>query len=309
MRSRRSGAPEEEAGRARLPFEIVDELERIARSDFGIQVATRLPIAESFSSTVLSFIGTDNRHYVLKQHWARSKAEREVSTLRALDGHPGFPALLGTTERDDTLTLLIQGLDGAPWVNVGDHPPELLQGLGHLMARMHSVSTDSFDGMDSWHELLSRNADRYVASIGAEDIGLAERARDILGRHLSEVPASEKPCLVHFDLRPGNILVRGGNLVGIIDFEACRGGHASMDFFKLWQQVPGDLSEILRGYSEVVETPEPWADPVSLHRLMQIYAAYHGLAGLAWCHTRGDFRGDFPAVNRGLISEAIGALE
>jgi aminoglycoside phosphotransferase (APT) family kinase protein len=51
------------------------------------------------------------------------------------------------------------------------------------------------------------------------------------------VPQSDEPCLVHFDLRPGNVLVRDGRLVGIIDFESCRGGHASMDFFKLWQQV------------------------------------------------------------------------
>jgi aminoglycoside phosphotransferase (APT) family kinase protein len=133
------------------------------------------------------------------------------------------------------------------------------------MARIHTVSADSFDGMESWHQLLSSNADRYVASIGAEDVGVAERARDVLGRHLGQVPTSETPRLVHFDLRPGNILVRGGGLVGIIDFEACRGGHASMDFFKLWQQVPRALPEIVSGYREVVEAPEPWADPSSLH--------------------------------------------
>jgi hypothetical protein len=41
---------------------------------------------------------------------------------------------------------------------------------------------------------------------------------------------------------------------------------------------------------------------------MQIYAAYHGLAGLAWCHTRNDFGGDFADVNRGLIRRATDAL-
>lgn len=286
----------------------MDELERIARSDFGIQVAARLPVTESFSSTVISFIGSDDRHYVLKRHWARNKAEREVSALRALDGHPEVPALLATNERDGTLTLLIEGLDGQPWVDAGDARPALLRGLGRSMARMHSVSAGSFDGTASWHELLTGNADRYVASIGGEDIGLAERARDVLRRHLGDVPTSETPCLVHFDLRPGNILVREGRLVGIIDFEACRGGHPSMDFFKLWQHVPGGLGEILEGYCEVAGR-EPWADPGSLHALMHTYAAYHGLAGLGWCHTRGDFRGDFPAVNRALIRQAIGALE
>lgn len=80
-----------------------------------------------------------------------------------------------------------------------------------------------------------------------------------------------------------------------------------MDFFKLWHQVPRGLPEIINGYCEAVEA-EPWAEPDALHPLMQVYAAYHGLAGLAWCHTRSDFRGDFPTVNRGLIRQAIGVL-
>lgn len=289
--------------------DLVDELERIARSDFGISVVTRLPITESFSSTVLSFVGSDDRHYVLKRHWARVKAEREVSALRALDGHPEVPALLATPERNGALTLLIEGLDGAPWVDDGNAEPELLRGLGRAVGRIHSVPAGSFDGMQSWHELLGANADRYVASVGPDDIALATRARDVLRRHLKEVPTPTSPCLVHFDLRPGNVLVRDGRLVGIIDFEACRGGHASMDFFKLWQQVPGALPQVLEGYFEVVETPEPWTDPGSLRALMHTYAAYNGLAGLAWCHTRGDFSGEFPVVNRRLIQQSVGALD
>jgi len=291
----------------------VDELERVARSDFGLEVVTRLPITESFSSTVLSFIASDNRHYVVKRHWARGKGEREAAALRALDAHPDVPALVATSEHDGILTLLIEGLDGDPWDHVADASPDLLRRLGHAMVLLHQTPTDSFDGVESWHGLLASNADRYVASIEGEDTELAERARALLDRHVADVPQSDTPYLVHFDLRPGNILARAGRLVGIIDFEACRGGHPSMDFFKLWQQVdplvPGGLHEILRGYSEAAETTEAWTDPTSLDRLMQIYAAYHGLAGLAWCHTRDDFRGDFPAVNRGLIADAVAALD
>jgi aminoglycoside phosphotransferase (APT) family kinase protein len=293
----------------------VDELERVARSDFGLEVEARLPVDESFSSTVLSFVGTDGRHYVLKRHWARPKAEREIAALRALAGHAQVPALLATSERDGTLTLLIEGLDGAPWVGDGHAPPALLSALGRSMGRMHAVPAGSFDGMPSWHALLCGNADRYVASIGADDSGLAAddsvlagRARDLLRRHLDAVPESQDPFLVHFDLRPGNVLVRGGSLVGIIDFEACRGGHPSMDFFKLWQQVPGSLSEILGGYLDAVGAPVSWTDPGPFQRLMQVYAAYHGLAGLGWCHARNDVHGDFADVNRGLIHQAVQAL-
>jgi aminoglycoside phosphotransferase (APT) family kinase protein len=285
----------------------MDELEVIAASDFGLEVATRLPITESFSSTVLSFIGVDGRHYVLKRHWARNKAVREMSSLRALDSHPEVPALLATSERDDVLTLLIEGFDGEPWADVDGAPSELLRALGRAMARIHAVSADSFDGRASWHELLTSNADVYVDVIGSEDVDLAQGARDVLHRNLALVPDPQTPCLVHFDLRPGNVLVRRDRLVGIIDFEACRGGHASMDLFKLWQQVPHGLPEIVHGYREVGEA-EPWAELDSLAPLMQVYAAYHGLAGLAWCHTRSDFRGDFPAVNRGLIQRAVRVL-
>lgn len=291
----------------------MDELENAARSDFGLEVVTRLPISESFSSAVLSFVADDDRHYVLKRHWARNKAEREASALRALAAHPEFPALLATSEHDGTITLLIEGLDATPWANVAETPRELLRYLGRAMALLHQSKAESFDGMESWHALLIGNADRYVDSIGTDDRELAERARALLSSHLFEVPASEEPCLVHFDLRPGNVLVRDGHLVGIIDFEACRGGHPSMDFFKLWQQVdpyvPDGLSEILLGYCGVAETTDAWTEAASLRRLMQIYAAYHGLAGLAWCHVRDDFRGDFLAVNRRLIRDAGAVLE
>lgn len=284
---------------------VVDELEQIARSDFGLRVATRLPITESFSSTVISFIASDQRHYVLKRHWARGKAEREIAALRALEAHPITPALLAVADHGDALTLLIEGLTGSPWANDGDPEPEMLRELGRSMARIHLLPADSFDGMASWHELLGGNADRYLAAIGIEDLGLAQHARRHLDEHLDEVPDSTTPCLVHFDLRPGNILVDGGQLSGIIDFEASRGGHASMDFFKLWQQVPGCLAGILAGYGEVAERPAGWADPDTLLPLMRIYSAYHGLAGLAWCHTRGDFTGGFPDVNRALIRHAL----
>lgn len=307
---RRAGLSPAEYGAA------VDQLEDVARSDFGLDVVTRLPISESFSSTVLSFVAHDGRHYVLKRHWAPNKAEREASALRALADHPDVPALLGTSERDGTVTLLIEGLDAAPWTHVAETPRELLRRLGGAMALLHQSSAESFDGLENWHELLIGNADRYVASIGSDDAELAERARSMLARHLDEVPSSREPRLVHFDLRPGNVLVREGRLVGIIDFEACRGGHPSMDFFKLWQQVdpvvPDGLSEILYGYRGVTETTDgsgAWTEPAGLRRLMQIYACYHGLAGLAWCSIRADFSGDFPAVNRGLIHDAAAVLE
>lgn len=288
--------------------ERVEELEQIARSAFGLEVVKRLPVTESFSSTVLSFVADDRRHYVIKQHWARNMADREAAALTALADHPDVPSLLASSERGGVLTLLIEGRDGVPWEHVADASPQMLHRLGRAIGRLHRSDATSFDRWPSWHSLLMGKADRYVTMIGGDDGELAMLGRTVLERHLAEVPDSDRPRLVHFDLRPGNILVRDGELVAIIDFEACRGGHVSMDFFKLWQQVSpqtaGGLTEVLRGYLETVEVIEPWMEPAALDRLMRIYGAYHGLAGLAWCHDREDVGGDFAAVNRELIREA-----
>lgn len=286
----------------------VDELERVASECFGLEVAARLPVTESFSSQVLSFIAPDGARHVVKRHWARGKAEREALALEQLSSHPDVPALRATADRDGELYLLIEGLDGVPWEHIEDATRELLAHLGRAIAEMHRTAADSFDGFASWHELLRGNADRYLTMIGGDDRPLAELGHAVLDRHLDEVPASEQPCLVHFDLRPGNVLVNGDRFVGIIDFESCRGGHASMDFFKLWQQVapraPGGLDHILHGYRAAAGVTEAWMEPATLDRLMRIYSAYHGMAGLAWCHSRNDFSGTFPDVNRQLIRTA-----
>lgn len=290
----------------------VDHLAAVASSEFGLEVRTVLPITDSFSSAVLSFIATDDRHYIVKQPWAPNKAIREADALRALEHHPDVPALLQIVETAGVTYLLIEGLRGSPWSDVRRSTPRMLRRLGRAVRLVHRTPAESFDGRLDWHGLLAFNAERYRSVIGHPDIALAASAHALLDRHVPETPQSETPCLVHFDLRPGNILVDDGELTGLIDFEACRGGHGSMDFFKLWQQVapvvPNGLREILVGYLDDGHEPEAWANEKELDRLMQIYSAYHGLAGLSWCHTRQDFDGDFPDTNRSLIESSIEAL-
>ena len=290
----------------------MDELRSVALTKFGLEIDVELPISESFSSAVLLFIATDGRRYVIKRPWAANKAEREAAALRALSNHPGVPDLLGIATEDGATYLLIEGIDATPWVDIGDASPDLLRDLGRSIGLIHSVPAESFDGEANWHELLIANADRYVESVGGPDHATAAQARYILGRHLHEVPVADNACLIHFDLRPGNVLVRDGQLVGVIDFESCRGGHGSMDMFKLWQQVapfvPGGMTEILAGYVDSGIAVEPWMEAAQLDRLMSIYSAYHGLAGLSWCYSRNDFGGSFPDVNRNLIAASARAL-
>ncbi|MEM9200927.1 MAG: aminoglycoside phosphotransferase family protein [Actinomycetota bacterium] len=286
----------------------MNDLVAIARTAFGLEVATPRPVDGSFSSSVLSFLATDERHYVVKQHWARHKAEREIAALRSYHADPYVPELVDVADRDGVLTLLIEGRPGAPWQAAAPMSDEFCVELGRAVAGLHLVEANSFDGQPTWHELLRHNADRYVAMIDESDVTVATQARAVIVRHMDEIPASTQPVIAHFDLRPGNILVLDGTLEAIIDFETARGGHPSLDLFKLWREVPDVFVRMLGAYrSEWVE-PAPWGEPDRLERLLWIYAAYNGLAGLAWCHSRDLAHDSFAVEGRTLIEQAASEL-
>lgn len=279
-----------------------EELVPLARSLFGLEVAQLLPVTESFSSQVLRFVDPRGEAYVLKESWSATKAAREIEALKRLEHHPITPTLLNHREHAGRHLILMCGLDGEPMSATEPLTEPLCRAIGEALAILHDQHCADFDGAATWRTLLWRNADAYLTDIGAADRAIAERAHALLGAHLPSVPESQAAVLVHFDLRPGNLLTRDGHLVGLIDFEACRGGHPSMDLFKLWEELserhPEALPWLLAGYS----TDASWTTCIEL--LMQTYGLYHGLAGLAWCHRRGRHEDPFIARNRRLINGA-----
>jgi len=280
------------------------DLIEAAKSVFGLRVSRLRPVTESFSSQVLRFVDTRGDQYVLKQPWSTSKALRELDALRRLEGHPYTPSLLGYEEYKGKHLFLMRGLDGEP-MQAAEVTESLGYAIGEAMHILHAHPYADFDGATTWRTLLRRNAKLYRDAIGKGDQRKAERACTQLLDLLGEVPEALHAVMTHFDLRPGNLLVRDGCLIGLIDFEACRGGHPSMDFFKLWEELwqhhPRTRAWILSGYGD-----EAWMTEVE--RLMGIYSLYHGLAGLAWCYRREQLDSPFLVRNRRLLAHAEGIL-
>lgn len=280
-----------------------------AISKLGLEIQRVVPVSDSFSSSVLSFVTTQGQHLVLKLPWSRVKAEREIRALDLLQDHAFAPNLVDSLEIEGELILLIQGLGGEPWQESWELPPKTLYHIGLAMAQMHEVTVEGYSGCASWQSFLQENARGYIQRITGDDRDLAQIALQILSENIDIVDFSGSAQLVHFDLRPGNVLVRESNFVGIIDFESWRGGHASMDYFKFWEHFAktgqDGLDLICKAYRDSVSEAEDWMDPNELAKLMKLYSAYHGLAGLSWCYTRSNFEGDFPVRNRQRIQDAI----
>jgi aminoglycoside phosphotransferase (APT) family kinase protein len=88
--------------------------------------------------------------------------------------------------------------------------------------------------------------------------------------------------LMLFDGRPEHLLVRNGELVGLIDLGEVRSGDAAMDLAVLAVGDPALLAGVLRGY-----LPTP-AERAAFDRLVPFYLFLRRLASAEWNLTNGD---------------------
>jgi len=124
------------------------------------------------------------------------------------------------------------------------------------------------------------------AALTAEDRELVIRARDVLHARLSALPQGPAVFgMIHADLHPGNLLVRGDDLA-IIDFDDAAFGWRMYDIAVALthQQAAPDFATVreafLAGYREVRNLPEGEAAQLSLFLLVR------SLVQLGWLHER-----------------------
>jgi aminoglycoside phosphotransferase (APT) family kinase protein len=114
------------------------------------------------------------------------------------------------------------------------------------------------------------------------------------------LPEPDGPCVVHFDFRPGNILVQNDTIVGLIDFESARGGSSEVDFTKInryvWTTYPGTKSAFEEGYKSIRPL-------ISLEAVLPFYSFYDAFSSVVWCQRRGMDK------NRKFLEDSISTLQ
>ncbi len=156
-----------------------------------------------------------------------------------------------------------------------DFTDELAYEIGSVLARIHMARVRGYGDLTQLDDL---RPDPRIYFTSKFDEGLAEcrghlpeslmeRCCRYYETHLDLLDSVDGPCIIHRDFRPGNVMVDGGKLQGIIDWASGRASFAQEDFCPLefgeWPTKAASKKSFLAGYASIRPVPE-------YHPMMQL---------------------------------------
>ncbi len=277
---------------------------------FKLQVTNIAGVPESFSSEVYKLTLVSGETVYVKIPFNRDKFIRESTILNKLQDVLPVPKVLDMWHGDEQKSgaLLLSAIPGIPCNGAVDE--QLAFQIGRYHAKLHEVKmpgygTHTADG----YELLEPNDWRLYIQSSFEkwkepceellDPALYEQCVRHFDRVFATLPKPDAPCMVHMDFRPGNILVEGNLVSGVIDFESARGGSSEIDFTKvnryIWEVYPGTRQAYAEGYESVRHM-------IDVDQVLPFYQFYDAWSAVMWCHKRG------VQQNGAFLAESIATL-
>jgi len=273
---------------------------------FNLDVKSIELVTESYSSTVRIIELKNNEKVVLKIPFNREKISREARALELLLSNPLVPNLLNVWYGDETNigALLMSYIEGKPMsLPIND---ELSFEIGKALASIHKIRLEQFELDDNendwWKSIRNRFKSWLIEIDGHIPLELKVKLEKFFELEMNRDHKVAGPCLVHFDYRPGNLLVENGKLVGVIDFETSRGGSAEIDFTKIaeyiWKVYPNMKNAFIRGYESIAELPD-------IEETLPLFSIHNAVGGLVWCVRRSKLDDQFFYENLNLLEKSL----
>lgn len=272
----------------------MEDLEGILKT-LKLRVVEISHVPESYSSQVYLLTLSGGERVILKRSYNKAKLHRECRMLKLLADVLPVPRLIEFWE--EAHAMLLSYIPGLPIM--GPIDTGLAFDMGALLAGMHRVSLEEYELVESfsrdWWGSIRHVFRTWLDQCKTQMPDDLIRDSQAKFYELYEgLPLPQGPCAVHFDYRPGNILVDHGKIVGLIDFESSRGGSADLDFVKIktyvWDEYPGTETAFLKGYTSIRQLPD-------IHRSLPLYTLYNAIGGISWCVRRGQVGGAFYEEN------------
>lgn len=269
---------------------ILEVIERLKLNVLNIE-----GVPESFSSEVYKLTLVSGENVFVKIPYNKDKLFREYGMLETLKGVVPVPNVLDIWYGDegDTGALLLSAIQGMPCT--GDIDEKLSYQIGVYQAMLHEVKTprygyhlsDGFHLLDqnNWRLYIQNNFEKWKEPCKELlDPELYERCIFHFDEWFPALPEPDGPGIVHLDFRPGNILVNGNEVVGIIDFESARSGSSEIDFTKvnrfIWEANPKTKLPYIEGYQSI-------RPMMALETVLPFYKIYDAFCAVDWCKRRG----------------------
>ncbi|CAM3564975.1 aminoglycoside phosphotransferase family protein [Paenibacillus lupini] len=252
-------------------------------------------VPESFSSDVYKLTLTNGENVFIKIPFNKDKLIREFQMLETLKDIIPVPKVFDIWYGDESTNgaLLLSAIQGTPCT--GDIDEKLSFQIGVYHAMLHEVKTPGYgchvtDGyklldQNNWRLHIKSNFEKWKEPCKEIlDSKLYDRCILHFDEVLSTLPDPDGPCIVHMDFRPGNIMVDGNEVTGIIDFESARGGSSEIDFTKvnryIWDVNPRTKIPYIKGYQSI-------RPMMALERVLPFYNIYDAFSAVVWCKNRG----------------------
>lgn len=161
----------------------------------------------------------------------------------------------------------------------------LVKEAGSYLAKLHSIKFDSFGWIinnqikpkfKTWPDFVSYDLN-YKIKRTTMPGQLAGKIKKYVKTNQFLLDIKTKPCLLHKDYHRSHILVKGGRISGIIDFEWSIAGHNELDIVKslLWMfNKSRKLEKIfLDGYKRYGAISNEFSERRELYKLINYLSA------------------------------------
>jgi aminoglycoside phosphotransferase (APT) family kinase protein len=230
-------------------------------------------VASSGTDNALYRLGDDMVVRLPRIHWAVGAVDKDIRWLPVVA--PLLPVAIPVPLAKGTPA------EGYPWEwgvyrwLEGDNPTvgsrALARDIAQFVGALHRIDPAGGSPAGRGVPLTLRDEPTRAALAalhGEIDVDAATAAWNAALR----VPAwSGPPVWVHGDLSPGNLLVRGGRLSGVIDFGGLGVGDPACDLIVAWNLLPADARSVFRAGLNVDEATwsrgRGWALSVALIQL------------------------------------------
>lgn len=247
-----------------------DKLIDIYREKLDLQIAhfELIEHEDAMVAPVYKILKESGEQFILKICTNRKHYLREQLYLNYFFGQIPVPKIIDFIDPENNIpgAILMEYINGSV-IKITDFNATIAHQSGAILAKIHNNRTNGYGELIKSSKLDSNPVQSFALKFEeglGECIGhlpnqLIEQIKSYFYQNINLLSLVDGPCVVHYDFRPGNIIVQNNKVLAIIDWSSSRSSFAEEDFCSFehveWLIDSNTKKEFLEGYASVRPIP------------------------------------------------------